>query len=334
MEKRMIPKSEIDEILTSSQSALNRFANSNVAIFGGTGFVGKWLVSTLSEANRERRLNMNIQVISSNPDRASEMFSKYLPTRVDILSHHDYFAKKMPADIVFHGATPTVNSESRISCSDMDPVNITVEIVSNAVLHKNFPQIIHLSSGAVYGKQDYLVPHQLESELFTDSPINEYTRTKIAIDSILDEAKNRGHLRYSSPRLYAFAGPHLPLDAHFAVGNFMLNAFNKESIQINGNPETIRTYLYPSDLIHSLLELCFIDLPRVVNIGSDIPITMFSLAQRISERINGVPIEVLGASLEPSRYVPSLENFRKYVSQKPFIEIDEIIDRWARWLGV
>jgi nucleoside-diphosphate-sugar epimerase len=90
--------------------------------------------------------------------------------------------------------------------------------------------------------------------------------------------------------------------------------------------------LYPPDLIHVLIEM-LIKLPtQVINVGSDQAISMLSLANLISQKTNGLPVHLMGEEREPSNYVPSIENLRFYVTDREFVGIEEMIDRWLSWL--
>ena len=323
---------DLDEILKSSGSALNCFKDQKVTIFGGTGFLGRWLVLGLIEANLQLSLGIRLELVTTNLSRANFMFGDLNHGLLRIIDLQNYKNSAGYSDFVFHGATPTVNSEIAISNSNNTPVIIADEIVKLAKLNRNKPTVVHLNSGAIYGEQSVSNRNQEETATITLNPSNSYTRTKLEIDQILKSASKNDLITYKSPRLYAFAGPHLPLDEHFAIGNFVSSALQGKPIIIHGNSNTTRSYLYPSDLVHCLLQLSVCDSTEVINIGSDIPISILSLAEKVSAIVGSVPIIQSGEDKEPSNYVPSITNLRKYVTDKPFIQIDEILLRWTKWL--
>ena len=323
---------DLDEILKSSGSALSCFQGQKVTIFGGTGFLGRWLVLGLIEANIQLSLGIRLELVTTNLSRANLMFGDLNHGLLRIIDLQNYKNDAGYSDFIFHGATPTVNSEISISTSSNTPVIIADEIVKTAKSNRNKPTVVHLSSGAIYGEQSISNRNQEETSITTINPGNTYTKTKLEIDQIFNNASKNDLIRYKSPRLYAFAGPHLPLDEHFAIGNFVSSALQGKPINIHGNSNTTRSYLYPSDLVHCLLQLSVSDSNEIINIGSDIPISVLSLAEKVSTIVGNVPIIQSGEDKQPSNYVPSITNLRKYVTDKPFIPIDEILVRWAKWL--
>ena len=77
-------------------------------------------------------------------------------------------------------------------------------------------------------------------ENFPCNPVTEYGIAKKEAENMcLDSG-----ISTRIARCFAFVGPRLALDIHFAIGNFIRNGLNKEKIIINGDGTPYRSYLY------------------------------------------------------------------------------------------
>jgi dTDP-glucose 4,6-dehydratase len=193
--------------------------------------------------------------------------------------------------------------------------------------------VINLSSGAIYGEQ--VNTHQPEKDLEQNSLIlNEYSFSKINAERELQKSHSRGEMNCSNPRLFAFFGPHLPLDAHFAIGNFLNDCIKGKYISMKGNPETVRSYLYPSDLITWIIKLLIKPSKENLNFGSDIPITMNELAQLFKSKFNNIEINMVNKNTKRSIYVPAINNTKRVLGVTQKVSLEVGIDKWINWLKV
>ncbi len=330
----LIPSFDHCEILKAIDEDLDYFRNKSFTVFGGTGFVGKWLVSTLAFCNQLANTNIKVNVVSRDSKRAASLFREFSQSN---LRFYDSFGLTMhtlpPTDFFIHGATPTVNSSAQLASKNKFHLEAADFICMAATHQGNSPIVLHLSSGAVYGPQHPDQSFISESAPLVANPQNPYTQAKFEIEEIFQSAANKGIIRLISPRLFAFAGPHLPLDAHFAIGNFINDAINKKPITLTGNAETIRSYMYAGDLVTCLLKILRIVPVEPMNIGSDTPINMRDLAEMISSMTNKLPITLSGEDKPASAYVPGIENLRANIPQINLLPINEILDRWLRWIA-
>jgi nucleoside-diphosphate-sugar epimerase len=71
----------------------------------------------------------------------------------------------------------------------------------------------------------------------------------------------------------------LPLDLHYAIGNFIKNALLGEPISLESPGYSVRSYLYVSDAISWLMQLLLSENQgEVFNVGSEEAITIKNLA--------------------------------------------------------
>ena len=75
------------------------------------------------------------------------------------------------------------------------------------------------------------------------------------IEELILKANSAGIIKGSNPRLFTFYGQGLALNSHFAIGNFIYGALTKGFIEVNGSLETVRSYLYMTDLVVQLFSL-------------------------------------------------------------------------------
>ena len=337
----LIPEGDLAEILDSSRTRFENLASSKILICGATGFVGTWLTSSLLQANEEMNLNLQIVIISRDADSAKMRLAPRPRDPLTIITG-DLASEKNPlANLghefthILHLATPTVAATGSL---DEKRYVSTVKGAQNLIEYASHmlapPVLVHTSSGGVYGKQPLSLERIEEGWVNKnlENEISAYGRAKLKAENIIGQASREGIVRAANPRLFAFLGPHLALDAHFAVGNFMRDALTATSIRMEGNPSTTRSYLYPTDMTDWLLAILVEPYADVLHVGSRIPIRMSELAQQISETFDGAPISYLVPDVPTSNYVPETRVIQSIYGVNQRIGLDEGILRWANWL--
>jgi dTDP-glucose 4,6-dehydratase len=137
------------------------------------------------------------------------------------------------------------------------------------------------------------------------------------------------------PRAFAVVGPYLPIDRHFAIGNFIRDALAGGPIVVEGDGTPVRSYLYSSDLALWLLTILVEGLPgHAYNVGSEEAVSIADLARLVAGR-SGRPIavEIRGqaAGGVADRYVPSTIGARNELGLRVTVPLDEAIDRTLDW---
>lgn len=331
------PIPNLGRIIENQLVPWRTFHKSKVLVYGGTGFIGTWLTSALKHANVQLDLGIEVRIVTRNERAARAKYPRADSKEIRFIEH-DFSKKRLEdffqADFIFHAGTPT-----RTSTGSDNPTNL-LDASVNAALHAiqckspkfKTPMVVHLSSGAVYGRQSMENTHRSEDDNL-GGELDTYGEAKLAVDRILHDAYSEGRINFQSPRLFAFAGPLLPLDAHFAVGNFLLDGLLGRPISVNGNPNTLRSYMHPSDLISSLFVIATKSQYMNLNVGSEESISMTNLAHLISQMTTNQGVIFNNPGANPSNYVPATTRLKSLLPGHTFLSLEESLSSWIDWIN-
>jgi nucleoside-diphosphate-sugar epimerase len=329
--------SDLDEILQTVDS-FEKFRDSRILILGGTGFVGTWIISALLHANEVFSLNLSIHVITRDLVNARSKLLFKINDPVSLIE----FNLKQPTylldnsfDFYIHAATPSLVTTgsadgNSVSSASFGGANLISENISK---FSNSPSVLHTSSGAVYGKQEFVEKLKLESPAKPSSALaNEYAKVKVSTEMLLNDLQAKSGAKITNPRLFAFAGPRIELNEHFAIGNFLRDGLSGHKIMVKGSPETIRSYLYPTDLTAWLILLLANPSSENLNIGSETSYSMLQLATLVSTLTSNKGFQLLNPDSEASIYAPSTSKTREMLKVRENVTLENGLERWIQWL--
>ena len=199
-------------------------------------------------------------------------------------------------------------------------------------------KFLFTSSGAVYGKQPPEITHLSEdyagAPLTTDST-SAYGQSKRASE-FLCVTTATPNFEVKIARCFAFVGPRLPLDANFAIGNFIRDALRGNPIRIAGDGTPYRSYLYAADLAIWLWTVLFRGQScRPYNVGSENDLSIGELAKTVAE--SRAPESKIVVDKDPlsgqlaQRYVPSIQRARNELDLDVKINLSEAIRRTMKY---
>ncbi len=343
-DKGRISREDLEHIYKYTYSLWGNVANKTFFITGGTGFFGKWLLESFLIINQRLLLNNTIIVLSRDP-------AEFLTTHNQFNNSGFIFIKgdvntfdfpKNNIDYVIHAAT-----EASMELNLHNPLLMYDTIVNGTrrilelCRQKNVISVLHTSSGAVYGEQPYNVTNI--SEEYKGAPnvfsaASAYAEGKRDAEMLASLYYGQFNVPSKLARCFAFCGPYLPLNAHYAIGNFLLNIINGEEIIIQGDGTPLRSYLYAADLVIWLFTILLKGKSNYpYNVGSDEDISIGNLANLIAGMAAGKPnVKILGDKIPGSvvsRYVPSIHRAKTELELKVLVTLPQAIKKTLAFNG-
>jgi nucleoside-diphosphate-sugar epimerase len=331
-----LPARDLTHILHAAAAELEELRGKSLFLTGGTGFFGKWLLGGLLQANDELALDMKLTVLSRNPKVFQQKFPKEA-NRDDLrfLTGHvaNFPTEHRRFDFLIHAAADTTAftsdaEERERSRTIVDGTRHMLELAQDSGVQR----FLNISSGAVYGAGASQPTGAKEDDYALAEALTPYGEAKRKAERLCEDS----NLDFVTARAFAFLGPHLPLDAHFAAGNFLRDARRGGPILVRGDGTALRSYLHPADLAVWLLRILLRgQRGRAYNVGSDEVVTTAQLARRIANAIQPTP-EVIIQSLQPQGpqniYLPNIQRARAELNLGVAIPLDDAIARTLEFL--
>lgn len=318
-------------------------AGKSFFVTGGTGFFGHWLLESFTHANDSLSLGMRAVVLTRDP-AAFACRAPHLHGRRDLsFIEGDVRSFAYPEGRFHYVIHAAAEASARLNEEDPETMFDVVVAGTRRVLTfaaaAGVEKFLLASSGAVYGRQPADVPQVSEDDRGGPDPLapaSAYAEGKRAAEHLCAAHGRRYGYEVKVARCFAFVGPHLPLDAHFAIGNFIRDAIGGGPIHVAGDGSAVRSYLYASDLAAWLWTMLFRAPPgHAFNVGSPEGINVGRLAEIVRDALGlvaGVEIAVAPDPDRPiSRYVPSVLKAARVLGLMPTVDLVTAIRRTRDW---
>lgn len=334
---------DLDHIVEHLRPLADDLRGARIFITGGTGFFGCWLLESFAWANDRLDLGAQAMVLTRNVD-AFQKKAPHLAGRSDIKFHPgnvcDFSFPSGRFSHVIHAANPT-----SAKLNEADPASMLDVILSGTTrtlafsAHCGAGKFVLTSSGAVYGL--HIGERTHEGAEYSVCGAGRLANWAHAEGKRLSELMcvlhgRRDGIEIKLARCFAFVGPYLPLDEHFAIGNFIRDALAGGPIVVKGDGTPIRSYLYAADLAIWLWWILLRGKDGLAyDVGSDKPFTIAQTAAAVSRAVPGnVAVSVAQKPIpgqNPHRYIPDTSRAREELGLREWIGLDDGILRTARW---
>lgn len=293
----------------------------NLFITGGTGFWGKNILDNIISS--PNNIFDKIVVLTRDSKKFLSLFPQFNSNKIEYIDGdvRDFTIDRTDFNYILHLATDAskeLNDNNPLQMMDVI-INGTKNVIELAKKQHNLKRMIFASSGAVYGT----IPAEIEQvsegmrfDIDFTNPIYAYALAKRTAEMMCRIGVEKFEMPIVILRGFAFIGRYLPLDSHFAIGNFLKQALEEGKITIKSDGKAKRSYMNAEELAQTILKLLTKETLKhnIYNIGSDQAKTLKEWAEWVAEKQNKtIAIEILGQEQKGysagNNYIPNIDRF-------------------------
>ena len=333
---------DLDEVLAGTHDLWQDLRGQRIFITGATGFFGCWLLETFAWVNSRLNLGAHATILTRNRDNLARKLPHLINAGIEVVVG-DIRTFQFPAGEFSHIIHAATESSAEVNANQpqlmfhtiVDGTRHCLEFAAQAGARK----FLFTSSGAIYGKQPSDLTHVPED--FSGSPDlldpkSAYGEGKRAAELLCALAARNTGLETKVARCFAFVGPYMKLDTHFAIGNFIRDVLAGDRILVQGDGTPVRSYMYASDLMVWLWTILFRGEPcRAYNVGSENGINIADLARAVaSTESKRTSIQILGTPVPGAPvmcYVPSTARAQQELGLRCSVPLRVAIERTVEW---
>ena len=320
----------------------------NILVTGITGFFGKALIKYFIKLNNQQVNDGLIRVVGlsrnptvffkKNPEYSNLNWLKLI--KADITSRESISRLNGNFTHLIHLAVDSTMGPNLSGLDRFDQIYAGARNILDLAVSDKIGSILLASSGGVYGEMPEKVFAFSESSPLLLNPLNAnntYSLAKIAVEHLALLYQRQYELNIKIARCFSFVGEDLPLNAHYAIGNFIRDALYQDSITIKGSGSALRSYMYQEDLAHWLYEILIKgECGECYNVGSDSPVTIKELAIRVRNLLSKEKeIFILGGGdFKTNRYLPDVSKAKTKLSLNLKFDLDNAVLKTAQTISL
>jgi len=298
-----------------------------VLITGGLGFIGQNLALHLRRNNPSWEISA-IDWFDGASEAEEEIFNV---VHKHCFASDEIMSKYNDVDVIIHLAAYTTVQES-IS----DPLrsldnNVIKTIKLLEYVRHNSPhtKIIFASTGgAIIGEYDGKINEQIAAR-----PLSPYGASKLAVEGLLSAYNGSFGVSSASMRFSNVYGPN-SFRKSSVIAAFCKSYLKEGKIQINGDGQQTRDYIYVDDISEAILQVILQDEQGVFQLGTGIGTSILELA-RIFQDIDAdknIELDYAQAlSGEVRHNKADISHIQKTLGFEPKIKIEQGIYNTLNW---
>lgn len=309
-------------------------------VTGGTGFFGKALLRHWSVGGAPELASARFTLLSRDPERFRAAHGDLLnDLDVRLVSGDIQQPETLPKGDYTHVLHAATDSTTGLSLTPLQRFNQIVDGTRHVLdlsVRSGKPRVLLTSSGGVYGDIGQFpegVPEEYHGMPDPLEPQNAYSIAKRQAEHLCALYHEAYGLESVIARCFAFVGEDLPLDAHFAIGNFIRDALEGRHIIVRGDGTPVRSYLDQRDLANWLTTLMINGrAQRVYNVGSDEAVSIADVAAEVAALAPQCKLEVrvmrkaiVDSSAHRNFYVPKIQRAQEELGLRVKINLKSAI---------
>ena len=328
-----------EHILEHTHDLWEPLRGNRVFVTGGTGFVGTWLMEAFAAANDAYGLGARAVLLTRDPDRFALKAPHLAAHEAIEFTSGDATTFSFPRgefSHIIHAATErSFAPDAARPLGIIEPDAIATRRIGEFASQARAKRLLFTSSGAVYGAAAAALDRVSETYAGAPDPTAEnaaYGESKRLSEFACCSLARIHGFDAVIARLFAFVGPHLPLDEGYAVGNFLRDALEGRSIAIGGDGTARRSYLYAADLAVWLWTMLLRgENGRAYNVGSPEAVSIKQLADTVVQTLAPKAAVTVGrapiAGAAPSSYVPDVTRAEDELGLRALVSLPDALRR-------
>lgn len=279
---------DLERVVPLLGNSLDKLSNQSILVTGSAGFLGTWIIQLVNFLNINFKKDINLFAL----DRDFFNFKKSHPNliqakNINIIESDVRSTINLSNDLdyILHAAsTPDRRAHSSGLLDTMTSIaNGTSSILSLSNRLPKLKMFVNISASAIY---DQSINEPI-NELSPGKPLSQnisyaHAEAKRFAEMLCNAARNEARMPITTLRPFTFCGPYQDINAPWALNNFMRDVLLQNKINIKGNVNTKRSYMYGLDFaVWSLIILTNTKSGKIYNVGSDFGVSLSELSKAI-----------------------------------------------------